>query len=83
MLLCSTVRVIQLSVFRGCYRRNRGVEIAPTVVCRDSEIPPTGELNASGSTVGFVFSINLPVQSHVLEIPAGSERLDALHHRYA
>ena len=40
-------RAIQLSVFRGGYRRSRGPEIPPTVVCRDSEIPPTGELNAS------------------------------------
>ena len=40
-------RAIQLPVFRGGYRRSGDAEIPPTVVGRDSEIPPTGELNTS------------------------------------
>ena len=41
------ISTLLMSVFRGGYRRSRSAEISPTVVCRDSEIPPTGELNAS------------------------------------
>ena len=51
------IRAIQLSVFWAFLQGHRELELAPTKESRDLEIPPTGELNASGIGIQFFLEV--------------------------